>query len=172
MFSNTHSNPRLVSQCAAGRLLHTLGVAGMQISGLAWDSRGERLALATAALPPIVKKTENVVCPSMLGGHMLLAAVRRAHAWAYIGAGECPAGGTGGRSGTLVYAYHSAGRPGACVAFWDTRSGDRRVKTVRRLLAVTVASLCHALQIEQMATNTYLPFSYCGNALPVSGLMK
>lgn len=139
----------------------------MQINGLAWDSRGERLALATAALPPIISKPGNAVRPSALGGHVLLAAARRAHAWAYVGAGECPAGGTGGRSGTLVYAYYSAGRPGACVAFWDTRSGDRRVKTVRRLLAVTVG-LLKPCASNRAHGNQYIPSLFLLQQCPTS----
>lgn len=116
----------------------------MQLHGLAWDARGERLALATSAADPSPTPYPNSTTPqitpspSSRGGHVLLATVRRAHEWAHLRAGDGAGAGMRGAAGTLVYAYHSPARPGTCVAFWDTRSGDRQVKTVRRLLAITV----------------------------------
>ena len=115
---------------------------------LAWDAQGERLALATGLPNPDTSAGDTAPgpgCPAPApAGQLLLAAVRRAHAWAYSGAGACSGAGTAARcgvagaGGTLVYAYRSAARAGTCVAFWDTRSGERRVKTVRRLLAIMV----------------------------------
>jgi hypothetical protein len=67
-------------------------------------------------------------------GQLLLAAVRRSSAWAYLSGPGCGGGAAGG--GTLVYAYRGAAQPGACVAFWDARSGERRVRTVAGLLAM------------------------------------
>lgn len=76
---------------------------------------------------------------------MLLAAVRRARAWAYLSGGAGRVGGDTGHASTLVYAYRSAGRPGACVGFWDARSGERRVRIVRRLLAIQVLLANHCM---------------------------
>lgn len=133
-------------------LLHTLRVPAARMLGLAWDARGERLALATALTNPeppaaVAKPGPGRPAPAP-AGQLLLATVRCAHAWAYLGAGACSGArtaarcGVPGAGGTLVYAYHSAAMAGTCVAFWDTRSGERRAKTVRRLLAIAVCNPC------------------------------
>ena len=126
---------------AAGMLLHTLRMPAARVGGLAWDARGERLALATGLSNP--GPGHPAPAPA---GQLLLATVRCAHAWAYLGISACSGAGTAARcriagaGGTLVYAYRSAAGAGTCVAFWDTRSGERRMKTVRRLLAIAVSN--------------------------------
>ena len=131
---------------AAGVLLHTLRVPAAQVVSLAWDARGKRLALGSSNPGPpaaVAKPGRPAPAPA---GQLLLATVRCAHAWAYLGAGACSGAGlaarcgVAGAGGTLVYAYYSAAMAGTCVAFWDTRSGERRVKTVRRLLAIAVSN--------------------------------
>lgn len=131
-------------------LLHTLRVPAARMCGLAWDARGEHLALATGLYNPGPPATVTSLGPGRPApapaGQLLLATVRCAHAWAYLGAGACSGAGTAARCGvagageTLVYAYRSAAGAGTCVAFWDTRSGERRVKNVRRLLAIAVSA--------------------------------
>ena len=130
----------------AGVVLHTLRVPAARVNGLAWDARGERLALATEDAnpnPPATIVTPGPGRPAP-AGQLLLATVRCAHAWAYLGAGACSGASAAARcgiaeaGGTLVFAYRSAARASTCVAFWDTRSGERRVKAVRRLLAIAV----------------------------------
>ncbi|CAG2226168.1 IFT121 [Mytilus edulis] len=116
-----------------GEHLRTLKVPGKQIASCSWEGGSLRIALAVDSF-------------------IYFANIRPDYKWGY-----CSNTVWGYCSNTVVYSFTKPERVEHCVIFWDTKNGEKYVKYVRNLIAITACGdyCCLATKADD-STNQYV----------------